>query len=165
VVHLMIPIRMKQTVVVFWGKTKNYVTLYLYGIEHCLCFVNQNLMWCSFKRWWNFCPDLSRSKFHLKGERSIGYDISNVYAKAEPTWQERQVGVFHFLIIVGGPSFLQRDCSRSNDVTVIKVKVNKCAIQCYRSCTCSLQLFQRTVKCVKIYMYSLHHVTSIYSAG
>ena len=34
---------MKQTVVVFWGKTKNYITLYLYGIEHCLCFVNQNL--------------------------------------------------------------------------------------------------------------------------
>jgi hypothetical protein len=26
---------------------------------------------CSFKLWWNFCPDLSRSKFHLKGERSI----------------------------------------------------------------------------------------------
>jgi hypothetical protein len=42
--HLqMIPIRMKQTVVVFWGKTKNYITLYLYGIEHCLCFVNQKL--------------------------------------------------------------------------------------------------------------------------
>jgi hypothetical protein len=29
---------MKQTVVVFWGKTKNYITLYLYGIEYCLCF-------------------------------------------------------------------------------------------------------------------------------
>jgi hypothetical protein len=27
----------------FWGKTKNYITLYLYGIEHCLCFVNQKL--------------------------------------------------------------------------------------------------------------------------
>jgi hypothetical protein len=34
---------MKQTVVIFWGKTKNYITLYLYGIEHCLCFVNQKL--------------------------------------------------------------------------------------------------------------------------
>jgi hypothetical protein len=29
------------------------------------------LLWCSFKLWWNFCPDLSRSKFHSKGERSI----------------------------------------------------------------------------------------------
>jgi hypothetical protein len=28
---------------VFWGKTKNYITLYLYGIEHCLCFINQKL--------------------------------------------------------------------------------------------------------------------------
>jgi hypothetical protein len=36
---LKMSIRMKQTVVVFWGKTKNYITLYLYGIEHCLCFV------------------------------------------------------------------------------------------------------------------------------
>jgi hypothetical protein len=25
-----------NTVVVFWGKTKNYITLYLYGIEHCM---------------------------------------------------------------------------------------------------------------------------------
>jgi hypothetical protein len=25
----------------FRGKTKKYITLYLYGIEHCLCFVNQ----------------------------------------------------------------------------------------------------------------------------
>jgi hypothetical protein len=41
--RLMIPIRMKQTVVVFWGKTKNYITLYLYSIEHCLCFVNQKI--------------------------------------------------------------------------------------------------------------------------
>ena len=24
-------------------KTENYITLYLYGIEHCLCFVNQKL--------------------------------------------------------------------------------------------------------------------------
>jgi hypothetical protein len=31
----------------------------------------QHFAWCSFKLWWNFCPDLSRSKFHLKGERSI----------------------------------------------------------------------------------------------
>jgi hypothetical protein len=28
-------------------------------------------LWCSFKLWWNFCPDLSSSKFHSKGERSI----------------------------------------------------------------------------------------------
>jgi hypothetical protein len=39
----MIPTRMEQTVVVFLGKTKNYITLYLHGIEHCLCFVNQKL--------------------------------------------------------------------------------------------------------------------------
>ena len=29
----MIPIQMKQTIVVFWGKTKDYITLYLYGIN------------------------------------------------------------------------------------------------------------------------------------
>jgi hypothetical protein len=29
------------------------------------------ILWCSFKLWWNFCPNLSRSKFHSKGERSI----------------------------------------------------------------------------------------------
>ena len=29
------------------------------------------ILWCSFKLWWNICPDLSRSKFHSKGERSI----------------------------------------------------------------------------------------------
>jgi hypothetical protein len=29
------------------------------------------ILWCSFKLWWNFCPDLSRSKFHSEGERSI----------------------------------------------------------------------------------------------
>jgi hypothetical protein len=29
------------------------------------------ILWCSFKLWWNFCPGISRSKFHSKGERSI----------------------------------------------------------------------------------------------
>jgi hypothetical protein len=29
------------------------------------------ILWCSIKLWWNFCPDLSTSKFHLKGEKSI----------------------------------------------------------------------------------------------
>jgi hypothetical protein len=33
------------------------------------------ILWCSFKLWWNFCSDLSRSKFHSKGERSINYKI------------------------------------------------------------------------------------------
>jgi hypothetical protein len=30
-----------------------------------------NFVMCSFKLWWNFFPDLSRSKFRWKGERSI----------------------------------------------------------------------------------------------
>jgi hypothetical protein len=29
------------------------------------------ILWCSFKLWWNFCPDLSRSKLCLLGNRSI----------------------------------------------------------------------------------------------
>ena len=29
------------------------------------------ILWCSFKLWWNFCLDLSRSKFWLIGEWSI----------------------------------------------------------------------------------------------
>ena len=53
----MIPIRMKQTVVVFGGKTKNDITLYLYGIEHCLCFVNQKLKLYIFN---NYTMSLSR---------------------------------------------------------------------------------------------------------
>ena len=36
------------------------------------------ILWCSFKLWWNFCPDLSRSKFHSKGERYI-VSILKVY--------------------------------------------------------------------------------------
>jgi hypothetical protein len=28
-------------------------------------------LWCSFKLWWNFCLDLSRSKFCSLGNRSI----------------------------------------------------------------------------------------------
>jgi hypothetical protein len=36
------------------------------------------ILWCSFKLWWNACPDLSRSKFHSIGERSI-VSILKVY--------------------------------------------------------------------------------------
>jgi hypothetical protein len=31
------------------------------------------ILWCSFKLWWNVCPDFSRSKFHSKGERPSIY--------------------------------------------------------------------------------------------
>jgi hypothetical protein len=41
------------------------------------------ILWCSFKLWWNFCPDLSRSKFHSKGERSITKN-------AAQTWSSRR---------------------------------------------------------------------------
>jgi hypothetical protein len=29
------------------------------------------ILWCSFKLWWNFCPGISRSKFHSYGKMSI----------------------------------------------------------------------------------------------
>jgi hypothetical protein len=32
------------------------------------------ILWCSFKLWWNFCLDLSRSKFCSLGNRSTKYD-------------------------------------------------------------------------------------------
>jgi hypothetical protein len=40
---------------------------------------------CSFKLWWNFCPDLSRSKFHSKGERSIG-PTKETWAYGDPAY-------------------------------------------------------------------------------
>jgi hypothetical protein len=41
---------------------------------------------CSFKLWWNFWPDLSRSKSHLKGERSIAWPLRPDYFIFEQLW-------------------------------------------------------------------------------
>jgi hypothetical protein len=55
-------------------KTANFARLYY---PHFTTFRNETsesvllILWCSFKLRWNFCPDLLRSKFHLKGESSI----------------------------------------------------------------------------------------------
>jgi hypothetical protein len=38
------------------------------------------ILWCSFKLWWNFCPDLSRSKFHSKGGKGLLRAISNLFS-------------------------------------------------------------------------------------
>jgi hypothetical protein len=62
-------------------KTQNFERLYY---PHFTAFRNELnfgillILWCSFKLWWNFCPDLSRSKFHSKGDRSI-VSILKVY--------------------------------------------------------------------------------------
>jgi hypothetical protein len=33
------------------------------------------ILWCSFKLWWNFCLDLSRSKFCSLGNRPLVYTV------------------------------------------------------------------------------------------
>jgi hypothetical protein len=61
-------------------KTANFARLYILSAFYNISQQNFGILlilWCSFKLWWNFCPDLSRSKFHLKGERSIGNAYSD----------------------------------------------------------------------------------------
>jgi hypothetical protein len=39
------------------------------------------ILWCSFKLWWTFCLDLSRSKFCSLGNRSIGRYTMSTHVK------------------------------------------------------------------------------------
>jgi hypothetical protein len=45
------------------------------------------ILWCSFKLWWNFCPDLFWSKFCSLGNRSITMHNESCSGAPEPRGQ------------------------------------------------------------------------------
>jgi hypothetical protein len=87
------------------------------------------ILWCSFKLWWHFCLDLSRSEFCSLGNRSI------LLRKSTPrlTWQQHRWVVCWFTQYkssckqVACDSFRQKMCSLNrslalNDIVPWNVK-------------------------------------------
>jgi hypothetical protein len=82
------------------GKLRRAILSAFYNISQRIFRIGILLiLWCSFKLWWNFCLDLSRSKFCSLGNRSIRPMKIDIMFLVH-NFQKFGAGFFHFSFFI-----------------------------------------------------------------